>query len=98
MFQIHICIWKKAKKPQDKVAVKDTVGIVVTDIIVSLRNREFNSFEKLYKAIRERIEVFNSTQCHFGQQSKQTEYIGKYEKESISDSAEVCQVWNEWSG
>ena len=29
---------------------------------------------------------------YFGQQSKQTEYIGKYEKESISDSAEVCQV------
>ena len=43
---------KNGKKIQDKAAVEDTVGKVVTDTIASLRNRKFNSFEKLYKAIK----------------------------------------------
>lgn len=68
---------KNGKKPQDKAAVEDTVGKVVTAIITSLRNVKFNSFEELCKAIKERLEVF----IHFSQQSKQTEYTGKCEKD-----------------
>lgn len=71
---------KNGKKTQDKATVEDTVGKVVTAIITSLRNVKLNSFEELCKAIKERLEVFNPTPCHFSQQSKQTEYTGKYEK------------------
>ena len=46
---------------KQKASVEGTVGKIATVIIASLRNREFNSFEELYKAVRERLEVFNST-------------------------------------
>lgn len=58
MIKMHIsclrCIYvsEKRQKTQNKAAVEDTVGKVVTDIIASLRNRKFNSFEKLYKTIK----------------------------------------------
>ncbi len=70
---------KNGKKTQDKAPVEDTVGKVVTAIITSLRNVKFNSVEELCKAIKERLEVLNSTPCHSIQQSKQTEHTGKYE-------------------
>ncbi|WP_295292423.1 hypothetical protein [uncultured Catenibacterium sp.] len=64
---------KNGKKPQDRAAIEDTVVKVVTAIITSLKNVKFNSFEELCKAIKERFEVFNSTPCHFSQQSKTEE-------------------------
>ena len=51
----------QVRKPKQKASVEGTVGKIATVIIASLRNREFNSFEELYKAVRERLEVFNST-------------------------------------
>ena len=39
----------QVRKPKQKASVEGTVGKIATVIIASLRNREFNSFEGLYK-------------------------------------------------
>ena len=50
----------RVRKPKDKPNVEGNVGHVSTWIIAALRNEQFFSFEELNKAIRQKLEVYNS--------------------------------------
>ena len=55
------CYFHLTYPPKQKASVEGTVGKISTAIIASLRNVEFHSFEELYRAVREKLDEFNTT-------------------------------------
>lgn len=50
----------RVRKPKDKPNAEGTVGVISTWVIAALRNQKFFSLQDLNKAIREKLQVFNS--------------------------------------
>lgn len=50
----------RVRKPKDKPNAEGTVGIISTWVIAALRNQKFFSLQELNRAIREKLQVFNS--------------------------------------
>lgn len=50
----------RVRKPKDKPNTERTVGIISTWIIAALRNQKFFSLAELNKAIKEKLQAFNS--------------------------------------
>ena len=49
----------RVRKPQDKAPVETGVQIVERRVIAKLRNRQFHSFDEVWKAVREELEEVN---------------------------------------
>jgi len=50
----------RVRKPKDKPNAEGTVGIISTWVIAALRNQKFFSLQELNKAIKEKLQIFNS--------------------------------------
>lgn len=50
----------RVRTPKDKAMVEGTVGVISTFILAALRNGKFFSLSELNKAVRERLDLFNS--------------------------------------
>ena len=51
----------RVRRPKDKPSVEGAVGVVSTWIMAAVRNRQFFSLTELNAAVREKLEVFNTT-------------------------------------
>ena len=62
-------------KPKDKASVEGTVGIITTNIIAALRNQRFNSLAEVNRAIRKRLEMFNTAPFQKKEGSRESVFL-----------------------
>jgi transposase len=67
----------RVKHPKDKATVEGTVGIISTWIIAALRNQKFFTLQELNKAVRIKLDEFNSRPFQKKEGSRLSIFLGE---------------------